>query len=465
MSILRRMNLLNDSAVVINPATEEKQNEVIANQTDGTQLAAIQGTQGATFVQNPDGHMIIDFDTNEPSHDAFGRLRVSMPETLLDLKQTRDNLPLFYDDSEVSGSGTTSTHSVNTSTTTMGVAETTAGHRVRQSKLWGNYQPGKSQFIALTFADMVSTSGVRKMAGYFWDRWGIYFKHEDGVANIGIRTYNTGSAVDEDVIQSNWNLDTFDGSGDSGNPSGILIDFSKTLIWVTDYQWLGVGRVRVGFEIGGTLYYAHEFLHANLEDEVFMSNPNSPIRYEIKNDGTGAASTMSHICATIMSEGGQDQTAITSYESRNGTVIALANQDIFTPVLSFRKKSTAPCTKVNPIDISVVLTTNTNYEWALFLNPTIAGTDAVSWTSVTNSSLEYDISRTNANTPSGGLKLTGGYGSSSNQVHGIAGQVIESFLGLGMNIDMSMDELVLGVKNVDGNGGNCYAGMTFSEYC
>ena len=39
--------------------------------------------------------------------DAFGRLRVSQPTTLFDSKQTQSNLPLFWDDQETSGTGTT----------------------------------------------------------------------------------------------------------------------------------------------------------------------------------------------------------------------------------------------------------------------------------------------------------------------------------------------------------------------
>lgn len=42
--------------------------------------------------------------------DAFGRLRMSNPETLFDSKQTTSNQPLYFDDAEIQGSGTSSTY-------------------------------------------------------------------------------------------------------------------------------------------------------------------------------------------------------------------------------------------------------------------------------------------------------------------------------------------------------------------
>lgn len=46
-------------------------------------------------------------ETSEPRpwRDAFGRTRVSLPETLFDSKQLVDKQPLFWDDALVSGSG------------------------------------------------------------------------------------------------------------------------------------------------------------------------------------------------------------------------------------------------------------------------------------------------------------------------------------------------------------------------
>ena len=106
--------------------------DINLNQTNGSQKTQIFASDSGMF-------------------DAFSRLRVSMPYTLLDFKQTTDNLPLFFDDQEVSGGGTSSTWNANQASSTLAVTADTAGHRVRQSKLWGNYQPGKSMLVSITF--------------------------------------------------------------------------------------------------------------------------------------------------------------------------------------------------------------------------------------------------------------------------------------------------------------------------
>ena len=80
-----------------------------------------------------------------PASDAFGRLRTSEPYTIFDSKQIFDNQPLFWDDQEESGSGTTSVHDADAARTRIGVANTTAGKRTRQTFMRFNYQPGKSQ--------------------------------------------------------------------------------------------------------------------------------------------------------------------------------------------------------------------------------------------------------------------------------------------------------------------------------
>lgn len=396
-----------------------------------------------------------------PNLDAFYRLRTSTPYTLLDTKQLSDKLPLFYDEDVISGSGISSVFQANKASTRISCSANTAGHGARQTKQWGNYQPGKAQLILFTFGNLKSSSGITKRVGYFWDNWGIFLQHKDGVASWGIRTSNTGSPVDTLAPQSSWSRNKMDGSHICDK---INLDFTKTQIGFISFEWLGVGSVFCGFYVDGVPYISHIFQNANVQTEVYMSNPNAPVRYELINDGTGGADYLDHICSTIMSEGGQEQTAIGSYVSRDGTPITLANQDIFTPVLSIRLKSNYRWARVIPQDISILMTTNVNYEWALFINPTLAGIDTASWQNVDMSSLQYDISRTATNAVSGGFKIAGGYGSSSAQVRSPSQGQTASFLTIGSNIDGTMDEFVLGVKNIDANGGTCYAGIHMSEY-
>ena len=85
---------------------------------------------------------IDEIEINFPlgSLDAFARQRVSNPATIFDVKLTNDNRPLIFDDSQVSGSGTTSTYTANTSSVTLSVSNVTAGRHIRQTFRRFNYQ-------------------------------------------------------------------------------------------------------------------------------------------------------------------------------------------------------------------------------------------------------------------------------------------------------------------------------------
>lgn len=88
--------------------------------------------------------------TSETRLDAFGRKRVSNPEVVFDSKQIVDNQPLYWDDQQTSGSGTSSTYNTNQSSTTISVSNLTAGVRIRQTFRRFNYQPGRGQTIFMT---------------------------------------------------------------------------------------------------------------------------------------------------------------------------------------------------------------------------------------------------------------------------------------------------------------------------
>ena len=272
----------------INPATAEKQDVTNSILTTGASIQA----------------------SDSFSIDAFGRWRVSQPYTIFDSKQLYDSQPLFWDDQATSGTGTTTAHNPNEAATTIGVGASTAGTRVRQTFMRFNYSPGKSQLILCTFGEIDTATGITKRTGYFDDKNGLFLESIAGTINLVRRTYVTGSAVDNKVAQASWNMDTFDGTG----PSGVTLDWTKTQILYIDFEWLGVGRVRMGFVVDGKVYYAHAFNNANNLTTVYMSTPNLPLRYEISNDGNGGADEFVHICSSVVSEGGQEKNGVLQHE-------------------------------------------------------------------------------------------------------------------------------------------------------
>jgi len=339
---------------------------------------------------------------DSPSIDAFGRWRVSEPQTIFDSKQLYDAQPLFWDDQQVSGTGTTSTHNPNTASTVLSVSGTTAGRRVRQTFMRFNYQPGKSQLILCTgtLSATGGGTGIVRAMGLYDDKNGIFIRDNQGTVEAVIRTYTSGTAVDNAVSQANWNLDKMDGTG----ASGVTLDPTKSQIVAIDFEWLGVGRVRIGFVIDGAFIYVHEFLHANRTAGVYMSTPNLPLRYEISNNGTGVASSLEHICSSVMSEGGIENLGILRHQD-TGLISSLSSNTAYA-VMGGRLKSTHIGVSINVENISIIGSANDQAHWELRFGGTVAGT--FTYNNLANSAVQTAIG-TNANTITGGTEIDGGY--------------------------------------------------------
>jgi hypothetical protein len=231
--------------------------------------------------------------------DAFGRLRVSQPYTLGDYKHLYSIDPNFVDVLEFGGNVqylrsqacaklTTNTHP--------------SSNVVHQTKMYHHYMPGKSQLIKSTLNFHGNVANTVKRTGYFDDYNGIYCELAgDGTLSFCIRSDVSGSVSDaRKVPQSQWNVDKCDGTG----ISGLNLDVTKTIIFFTDFQWLGVGRVRCGFVHNGETIVAHEFFNDNFLNTVYMSNPNLPVRCEVRNTGVSLGANLDQICSTVVSEGG-----------------------------------------------------------------------------------------------------------------------------------------------------------------
>lgn len=231
--------------------------------------------------------------------DAFGRLRISNPYTLGDYKHLYGIDPNFIDKLD---NGGTITFLKNQACAKLATNAHPSSNVIHQTKMYHHYMPGKSQLVKSTFNFYSNTTNVIKRTGYFDDYNGIYFEQAgDGILSFCIRTDVSGLASDARKIpQSQWNVDKCDGTG----PSKFNLDITKTQILFIDFQWLGVGRVRCGFVHDGIFIPAHEFYNSNNLDVVYMSNPNLPVRCEIRNVGATTGANLDQICSTVISEGG-----------------------------------------------------------------------------------------------------------------------------------------------------------------
>ena len=396
----------------------------------------------------------LNLDLNK---DAFYRYRISEPQTIFDSKQIYDNQPLFWDDQETSGGGTSSTYNTDQASTTLAVGNLTAGTRTRQTFRRFDYQPGKSQLAIMTGIIGASATGITSQIGQFDDNNGLFFEMDATGFGVVVRTYTSGSPVDTRVAQASFNIDKMDGTGDSG----ITLDFTKTQIYYISYEWLGVGSIWFGTFINGVPYNMHRVDNANSNTLVYMSTPNLPLRYSINNDGTGAAASLLHICSTVITEGGRQDTGVQKGLPRDGSSLTTLNDTNIYPLIGIRLKSTHLGALINVIHNHIICTSTAEYVWYIILNPSIVG-DAPSWQNKTNSAIQYCYP-TNTTTITGGEILDTGLGSDTNQSRGGTESITQSDLVLGSAIDGTPDEIYLAVKRVTGTTETFWSTITFKE--
>jgi hypothetical protein len=228
-------------------------------------------------------------------YDIFNRLRVSEPYTVLDIKHLYTFNTLQMD--QYTTGLASIIHNANASTVTMSVTGT--GKAIVQSRLYTQYQPGKSLLIYATgiLNNGSNPTTVTTRLGYFDESNGGFFQYTNGVAGICLRSKSSGSIIDTIIPQSQWNIDTMNGSG----ISRITIDWTKCLIFVINIAWLGVGQVVFGIVYGGIFYPVHKIWNTALTT-TYMGIPNLPIRYEIVS--TSGSGSLLSICASVTSEGG-----------------------------------------------------------------------------------------------------------------------------------------------------------------
>lgn len=398
----------------------------------------------------------VSFDDNA-TIDAFGRLRVSNPETLFDSKQLHDKQPQYYD--EVLNGTATAVHSSPNAETIMSVAAN-GDYAIRQTKQRFNYQPGKSQLILCTFTLGTQTANVTKRVGYFNSNTtapytggfdGLYLEDDGSTFNL----CQSKSGTTTSVARSSWN-DPMDGTG----PSGRTIDFTKSQILYIDFEWLGVGRVRMGFVIDGKIYYVYSFNNANNVTSVYATSPNHSIRYEIRS--SGGSSSMAHICSSVMSEGGAQRTGTVRSTNTGSTAVDANTSGTRYALIGMRLKTSHLDINIAVEGVSVMSSTTSNFAWEVYLNPTVAGT--FTYNDQTNSASQIALGD-NANDPSTST-VTGGTLIASGLVSNNQDSVqssIPSNLRIGAKIDGTQDEVVLCAYHFTGTE-DYYGAITWREF-
>ena len=368
-------------------------------------------TVSATFTINsrlstsvdPNAQGIDRFYINvsDSYHDAFGKLRTSTPYTLIDNKfpfapvgtATPEYLSNTMEDCNFTvGIGVVAVYGSSQCKMTITNGSAPSSY-TSQSRKYATYQPGKSLLFLssgiIKFSTTTSTNYTARI-GYFDDNNGLFF--EQNQTNIAVVLRNLTS--DTRITQNNWNIDKFDGTG----ISGVILNFETSQLFVIDFEWLSVGRIRFGFYLFGRIFYCHQITNINYLTAPYMVTPNLPIRYQLTVNDSNTTAKLTQICSNVMSEGGYNPIGKPFSISNGVTSIPVTVSE--TALLAIRGNSTTGSATNNryyhqnivPTLLNVFSTANNDifYQIRLYLAPNTP--TVTTWNAVNvNSVVEYAL--------------------------------------------------------------------------
>lgn len=392
--------------------------------------------------------------------DAFSRLRISSPVGLFDAQCQYDANP-FLLEGGATGTGVAPAHSTSTRMVALS-ATAGSGTSFVQSYEYIPYQAGKSQLAFATGVIGAAVANVTVDLGIFDSANGIFLR-QNGTSGLQLirRTSASGSVVDNAVAQSSWNLDKLDGTG----VSGVTFDVTKALILVIDAQFLGMGRVRVGVDIGGVILPIHEFLNANVLTTPYMQTLTLPVQMLVTATSSGGTKTAYFKCASVSSEGGFENPSAYTFGTVSQSVTAASGAR--THILSVRPATTfATLTNRSRLQITSleVLVTGANpVLWELCIGATF--TVAPTWSAVSSGNSAAEQTTAVGTLNAAGIVIASGYiSATASNKQSIAKDIASKFP---MTLDRAGAQRANGTYSliVTGVGGNSAtnAAMNLSE--
>lgn len=255
--------------------------------------------------------------------DPLGRLRVSPPETLVQIKQdTSINRDLTATWGLVDGSGITGSEEGNTFVMT---GTGTYAYYIFRSKKCGLYQNGKSLFIYFAFNfNGFGGQGISKRVGYFTSYPslgkpinGVYLEQKNGVTNWCLANGITPTLK---IPQSQWLTNTTN------------MDWAQPQIGFINFDYFG--DIICGFVQKRKLVVSYVF---NQENTPLMKTPNHFLSYEMfLNRGDTTTTSFTAISASCQIEGGLQKMDYPFSINRRDTLTLSKNTP--TPIIILENK-------------------------------------------------------------------------------------------------------------------------------
>lgn len=165
-------------------------------------------------------------------------------------------------------------------------------------------------------------------------------------------TIQTGVAQTEHwTKQADFNMDTLDGTGNAGNPSGMDLDTTKLNVFQISFRWLGVGVINYAIEdqVTGEIIMFHRQHYTNQHLLPHIDNPSFRIGYTVTNKGNTTNLTVIGASMMMAIEGILSLSRASKSAAVNKT--SLAKDDLH-HVLSLRNSYTF-ANKINTSSINL----------------------------------------------------------------------------------------------------------------
>ncbi len=140
-----------------------------------------------------------------------------------------------------------------------------------------HYKSGQGIICRFTAIFSTGVTGNTQLIGPFDSDNGFGF----GINGANFSIFSRDAGSDTFVAQSNWNLDTVDGTGESG----FNIDITKGNVYSIEFQWLGYGQIlyRIENPETGLFIPVHAIKYANTATTPSIRNPSVGFCVESKN--------------------------------------------------------------------------------------------------------------------------------------------------------------------------------------
>jgi hypothetical protein len=278
-----------------------------------TTLATVDSVSKALLVKQK-GTSRVNFNTADATIDSSERLRTSDARLVFEYSfgALTPTLATTIWETGTVGAGTTEALTSNLYGVNLTLPVTTSVGRWIQSINHVRFAIGVSTIFrtAINFNNI--GSNIRSRGGMFTDQGtfpstagdGAFFEDDAGTLAVVRRYMTQGAGSEERVLQSSWNLNKMNGTGDVADATSNVVTLNLIYAQVLIIEYQHTGTVRMGFETGANgIVWCHEFNTVNVVAEAWCRTGALPVRYETYNYGVAAISNFTLVNCCVIQEG------------------------------------------------------------------------------------------------------------------------------------------------------------------